>query len=103
VRAFPEDVKDEVGVALAAVPYGRDHPGLKVLRGFGSAGVQEIRVNDAAGTFRVVYTVQFKEVVYRLHAFQKKSKSGSKTPKEEMEREERRLAAAKAHHEQPFG
>jgi len=42
-------------------------------------------VSDYAGdTFRVVYTVRWPERIYVLHVFQKKSKSGSKTPKSEM-------------------
>ena len=44
--------------------------------------------------FRAVYTVKFATAVYVLHAFQKKSKSGIKTPTEDMELIQRRLKAA---------
>jgi phage-related protein len=47
-------------------------------------------------TFRAVYTVQFATAVYVLHAFQKKSKSGIKTPIEDMELIQRRLKTAEA-------
>ena len=41
-----------------------------------------------------MYTVQFEEVVYVLHVFQKKSKSGIKTPKQEMDLVNKRLKKA---------
>lgn len=44
---------------------------------------------------RAMYTVKFAEWVYVLHCFQKKSKSGIKTPKEDMELINIRLKAAK--------
>ena len=45
-------------------------------------------------TWRTVYTVRLKDVVYVLHAFQKKSKSGITTPKKEIDLIHRRLATA---------
>ncbi len=45
----------------------------------------EIILNDSSGTFRVVYAAQFKEALYVLHAFQKKSKKGIETPKHEID------------------
>lgn len=60
--------------------------------------------DDAGGTYRAVYTVKFAEVVFVLHCFQKKSKSGIATPKQEMDlvRARLRLAQewiAECHHE----
>jgi len=103
VRALPEDVKDHVGAALTAVQFGRDHPSLKTLSGFGGGTVREIKANDPSGSYRVVYTVHFAEAVYVLHAFQKKSKSGRGTPKEEMDRVHTRLAEAELCHAEHFG
>jgi phage-related protein len=103
LRTFPEDVKDEVGAALTAVQYGRSHPSLKTLSGFGSAAIREVKANDPSGTYRVVYSVEFPEVVYVLHSFQKKSKSGKGTPKEEMDRVHARLAEAELHHAENYG
>ena len=57
-----------------------------------------LKVNDVApfdgDTWRAVYTVRFKGVVYVLHAFQKKSKSGRATPKREINLIHQRLAGA---------
>ena len=53
-----------------------------------------------ANTYRAVYTVKFAGAVYVLHAFQKKSKKGIKTPPAEMNVIRRRLKAAEEHHEE---
>lgn len=42
-------------------------------------GVQEIRIRDAAGAFRVIYVGRFRDVVYVLHCFQKTSEKTSRT------------------------
>jgi len=55
------------------------------MTGFGSAGVAEIVEDNRGDTYRAVYTAEFSGWVYVLHCFQKKSKSGLKTPKEDME------------------
>jgi phage-related protein len=69
------------------------------LRGFGGASVLEI-VDDYDGdTYRAIYTVRFAQVVYVLHAFQKKSKHGIATPKAEIDMIERRLRRAKEDYE----
>ena len=41
-------------------------------------GVREIRVSEAASTFRVIYIAKFEEAIYVLHAFQKKTRTTSK-------------------------
>ena len=56
-----------------------------MLKGFGGAGVIEVVEDDAGGTYRAVYTVKFAEAVFVLHCFQKKSKRGIATPKEDMD------------------
>jgi phage-related protein len=78
VRDFPEEVKDEVGFALYQAQRGLTPLSAKVLRGFGGASVLEIVEDFRTDTYRAVYTVQFADVVYVLHAFQKKSKRGVK-------------------------
>lgn len=45
-------------------------------------------------TYRAVYTVKFGDAVYVLHAFQKKSKRGTATPKAEIDLIKRRLKLA---------
>jgi phage-related protein len=81
LSSFPEEVKDAVGYALYVAQMGGKHRDAKPLRGFGSAGTLEIVENHAGDTYRVVYTVRLAGRIYVLHAFQKKSKTGIKTPK----------------------
>ena len=100
VRAFPEDVRLRIGGALWEAQLGRKASWAKPLKGFGGAGVLEV-VDDFDGdTFRAVYTVRFAGVVYVLHAFQKKSKSGVATPRHEIALIGRRLKRAKEDHDQ---
>jgi phage-related protein len=60
------------------------HPAAKPLKGFGGAGVVEIAEAHGGDAWRVVYTVRFRDVVYVLHAFQKKSKRGIATPRQDL-------------------
>jgi phage-related protein len=98
VRAFPREVRREIGRALYAAQHGETDPAAKVLRGFGGGSVLEIVANHRGDTWRTVYTVRYAEAIYVLHAFQKKSKRGIATPKNEMELIQQRLIdAAKFH------
>lgn len=91
---MPADVKDVFGHAIDIAQAGGKHPDAKVLSGFGSAGVLEV-VDDFQGdTYRAVYTVRFAGWVYVLHCFQKKSKSGIRTPKADLDLIRSRLKAA---------
>ena len=58
----------------------------------------EVVEDDNGSTFRAVYTVKFAGVVYVLHAFQKKSKRGAKTPAAEIDKVKARLKEAEKHH-----
>ena len=60
----------------------------------------EIIARHDGDTFRAVYTVRFGEMVYVLHVFQKKSKSGIATPKKELELIRKRLKLAERDHKQ---
>ena len=96
LRRFPEEVKDAIGHALHIAQIGGKHPDAKPLAGFGGAGVLEV-VEDLAGdTYRAVYTVRFSGAVYVLHAFQKKSTRGIKTPVKELDLIRERLKRAEA-------
>lgn len=100
LKEFPKDVQRRVGGALWDAQIGLKAPFAKPLRGFGGASVLEI-VDDSDGdTFRAAYTVRFADVVYVLHAFQKKSKRGIATPKAELYLIEQRLKRAKEDYEQ---
>jgi phage-related protein/predicted XRE-type DNA-binding protein len=90
LRTFPAPVQDEVGYALYVAQWGQTHRHAKPLRGLGG-GVMEIVSNDASGTYRAVYTVSLGDAIYVVHAFQKKSKSGIATPKNEIDLVRRRI------------
>jgi phage-related protein len=94
LREFPEPVRDHVGYALYVAQRGGKHRDTKTLAGFGGAGVAEVVKDFRGDTFRAVYTVRFANAVYVLHAFQKKSKSGSETPRLDIELVKRRLRDA---------
>ena len=95
-REFPDPVQDAMGYALYQAQIGLKHGSAKPLKGFGGAGVLEIVADHVGDAFRGVYTVKFATTVYVLHAFQKKSRSGIKTPTEDMDLIQRRLRAAEA-------
>ncbi len=94
--ALPADVRRFFGYALSLAQAGDRHDAAKVLKGFGGAGVLEVVEDDVGGTYRAVYTVKFEEAVFVLHCFQKKSKSGITTPKEEIAVIRARLKVAQA-------
>lgn len=93
--AMPEDVKDVFGHAIDLAQAGGKHPDAKVMTGFGSAGVLEVVEDFRGDTYRAVYTVKLAGWIYVLHCFQKKSKSGIKTPREDIDLIKNRLNAAK--------
>jgi phage-related protein len=97
LMALPADVRRMFGFALSLAQAGDKHDAAKVLKGFGGAGVLEMVEDDASGTYRAVYTVKFAEAVFVLHCFQKKSKRGIATPKEDMDIVEARLKLAEAY------
>ena len=94
--ALPDDVRRHFGFALSLAQVGDKHDDAKVLKGFGGAGVLEVVEDDAGGTYRAVYTVRFREAVFVLHVFQKKSKRGIATPKADMDIIRARLKVAEA-------
>ena len=94
LKEFPDEVKQDIGYALFEAQKGQKSEAAKPLKGFGGAGVLEIIERFDGDTYRAVYTVKFREVVYVLHCFHKKSKSGIKTPQQEIELIQRRLRVA---------
>jgi phage-related protein len=94
LMALPLDVRKFFGHALDFAQRGDKHDAAKPLKGFGGTGVLEIVEDDTGGTYRAVYTVKFTEAVFVLHCFQKKSKSGISTPKEDMDIIRARLKVA---------
>ena len=76
LRQFPEDARQDAGYLLDQVQRGRQ-PAFKPIPSVGK-GVEELRVWDDTGTYRVVYVARLKEAVFVLHAFQKKTQTTSK-------------------------
>lgn len=94
IQAFPDAVKRTMGFALWQAQLGERHPDVKVLKGFGGSGVLKVVEDYDGNTYRAVFTVKFAGVIYVLHAFQKKSKSGIKTPTYEIDLIRKRLKLA---------
>ncbi len=69
---FPKDARREAGYQLDRVQNGLEPEDFKPMSDIGS-GVQEIRIKDEAGIFRVLYVAKFEDAVYVLHCFQKKT------------------------------
>jgi phage-related protein len=98
MRGLPVTVRRGFGLSLFAVQLGEIPPASKPLKGFSGAGVLEL-IEDAKGsTYRAVYTVRFREAVYVLHVFQKKSKHGIATPRHEIDLIHDRLKLAQEHY-----
>lgn len=87
---FPQGVRTEVARALTILAEGRMPDIAKPLAGLGS-GVMELALKHRGDAFRVVYALQIDADIWVIHAFQKKSKSGIKTPKQEIELVQARL------------
>src|SRR5690348_13402404 len=83
-RAFPEGAQTICLAALTIAAEGGKSDIAKPMRGLGS-GVFEIALPYRRDAFRVVYAVQFGDEIWVIHAFQKKSTQGIKTPKREID------------------
>lgn len=92
-RAFPQRVRKLVGDELQLIQFGGMPKDAKPLRGIGR-GVIEIAVRFNKEAYRTVLAVQLGSKVYVLHAFQKKSKSGIKTPQFDIELVKQRYKVA---------
>jgi phage-related protein len=99
LQEFPEDVQQMMGFVLYSAQLGKKHIDAKPLKGFKGAGILEIVENFDGDTYRAVYTVKFEGIVYVLHSFQKKSKHGIATSKQDIDLIEARLKRAKEHYE----
>ena len=93
LKSLPVGVRKTIGFALDQAQRGGKHLDAKPLKGFG-AGVLEVVEDHIGDTYRGVYTVKFAGVIYVLHVFQKKSKSGIGTPKQDIDLIKSRLRDA---------
>ena len=102
LREFPEEVRSEAGHSLYLAQLGGKAINAVPMVGFGGANVVEVVIDSAGNTFRAVYTVRFAKAIYVLHAFQKKSKRGSKTPEPDIRLIHQRLKMAKDHYQRNY-
>ena len=100
--AFPEAVVDDVGYLLGVVQAGGQPPSAKPWKGEGP-GVFELVEDFRGDTYRVTYTVRFAKAIYVLHCFQKKSPSGIRTAKTDIDLIHERLRAARNDYEVRYG
>ena len=89
-KMFPVAVQKDMGVALFLAQIGGTAPSAKPWKGLGS-GVFELVEDHRGDTYRAEYLVRIADCIHLLHAFQKKSKSGLKTPRTDTQLIERRL------------
>lgn len=77
LRDFPEDARQDAGYQLDKVQRNAQPDDFKPMPALGK-GVEEIRVWDDSGTYRVIYTARLADAIYVLHAFQKKTQATAK-------------------------
>jgi phage-related protein len=78
LREFPEDAMHDSGFQLEKVQRGEMPDDFKPMPSIGQ-GVEEIRIRDDSGIYRVIYTARFRSAVFVLHAFQKKTQTTAKS------------------------
>jgi|SRR5581483_5340274 len=89
LKTFPDEARRDAGFNLDFVQRGLDPENWKPMKTVG-VGVNEIRVRDAGGTYRVIYLATRPEAVYVLHCFQKKTE---KTSQHDIDLAKKRLKA----------
>jgi len=94
IQAFPPDARRIIGGELQLIQYGGMPKDAKPFRGIGS-GVIEIAIRHDGEAYRTVVALQLGRNIYVLHAFQKKSKKGIATPKQDVDLIKQRYKEAK--------
>jgi phage-related protein len=93
-EAFPSEVQIEARRALTLAAEGAKSDKAKPFKG-ADGGIFEIALRHRGDAFRVLYAVQIGDDLWVIHAFQKKSKSGIKTPQMEIDLIRERLKRLK--------
>lgn len=93
--AFPEAVRREMGYALYVAQSGGKHESAKLFKGYGS-GIYEIVSSYNTNAYRAIYVACYEDAIYVICAFQKKSKTGIKTPRRNLAVIEDRLKRLRA-------
>jgi len=81
---FPKGARVMLGKELTRIQVGLQPRNGKWLTGVGS-GMQEIRIAYSKEAYRVIYVATLGDLIFVLHAFHKKSKTGIATPQEELD------------------
>jgi phage-related protein len=77
LREFPDEARHDAGYQIDKLQRGQKPDDFKPMPAIGK-GVEELRVWDDAGTWRVIYLTRLADAVYILHAFQKKTRTTAK-------------------------
>jgi phage-related protein len=96
MRDMSQEIKDGFGYSLWLIQQGETPANASPFEGSTGNDVMKLTEQHDGDTFRCVYAAKFEKVVYVLHVFQKKSKSGIATPKADIDKVHARYAAAKA-------
>jgi phage-related protein len=91
---FPREVQLDMWAALTIAARGGKADTAKPFKGVGG-GVFEIALKHRGDAFRAIYAVQIGEALWVVDAFQKKSKSGIKTPQVDVDRIKERIKRLK--------
>ena len=95
IAGFPVEAKLKLGTALRTAQEGGHHVNAKAMKG-ALRDVTEVAAQCDDGTYRLMYTTQFGEVIYVLHTFKKKSHRGISTPKRDVAIIAQRLRAVRS-------
>ncbi len=81
---FPKKVRDDMVAALTIAAEGQKADTAKPMKGLDS-GVIEIALRHQKNAYRAIYVIEIAGSLWVIHAFQKKSKTGIKTPKQDVD------------------
>jgi phage-related protein len=91
---FPAAVREQISFALEIAAAGQMADVAKPMKGL-EGGVYEIALPHRGDAFRAVYAVKLGDDIWVVHAFQKKSTQGIKTPQREIDLIRERLKRLK--------
>lgn len=94
ILSFPPEVRKIIGDELQLIQFGGMPKDAKPFKGLGS-GIIELAIRYDKDAYRTVLAIQLGNCIYVLHVFQKKSKTGIKTPQEDINLIRKRLNEAK--------
>ncbi|MGA7884595.1 MAG: type II toxin-antitoxin system RelE/ParE family toxin [Acidobacteriaceae bacterium] len=77
LREFPKSARQEAGYQLERIQMGLSAEDFKPMPSIGK-GVEEMRIREESGAYRVIYTARLTDAVYVIHAFRKKTRATSR-------------------------